>query len=141
MPEAVQPQVLLGIDYGRKRIGLAVGQTITQSAQALDILPAQAGIPHWQTLQRVIAEWQIEGIVVGLPLNMDGSTQNLTQEVRDFVSELKKHCDLPIFMVDERLTTVEAKQQISQQGRHQLQQQRVDSYAAKLILEAWLQRQ
>ena len=140
MPNSGQPQVLLGIDYGRKYIGLAVGQTITQTAQALEVLPAQTGVPDWQVLQRIASEWQVEGIVVGLPLNMDGSSQDLTQEVHDFVAVLQNKLSLPVFLMDERLTTVEAKQQISQQGRHQLQQQRVDSYAAKLILESWLQR-
>ena len=131
-------KTLLGIDFGTKRIGLAIGQSITGSARSLDIIPAKNGVPQWHQLTKVIKEWAVDAIVVGLPLNMSGEWQNTSQLAMDFIEELKKHTDLPIYTVDERMTTIEAKAQISQQGRHKLDKARVDSYAAKLILEDWL---
>lgn len=134
-------QIFLGIDYGRRYIGLAVGQTITCSARCLDVISAQLGLPNWSDIEKLLHEWNIEAIVVGLPLNMDGSTQEITLQTMAFVEWLQQHTKLPIYTVDERLTTVEAKQQLSSGKKHKLASQRVDSYAAKLILEAWFQEQ
>ena len=131
-------RVLLGIDFGTLRIGVAVGQTITQTAHVLPIITARHGVPSWQDFKNIIDEWGVDGVVVGLPLNMDGSSQPITSSVQQFIEMFKQHFDLPVYTVDERLTTVEARQQISSKGRrHRLDQERVDSYAAKLILEAW----
>lgn len=132
-----QHKVLLGIDFGSKRIGLAIGLSITKSARSLSILPAKQGIPNWDDLKKVITQWAVDGIVVGLPLDMSGRWQNTTQLTSDFITQLKKHTPLPVYTIDERMTTIEAKAQISSQGRHKLDKARVDSYAAKIILESW----
>ena len=134
-------QIFLGIDYGRRYIGLAVGQTITCSARCLEVIPAQHGLASWSHIEKLLHEWSIEAIVVGLPLNMDGSTQEITLQTMAFVEWLQQQTKLPVYTVDERLTTVEAKQQLSTGKKHKLASQRVDSYAAKLILEAWFQEQ
>lgn len=130
-------KVLLGVDFGTKRIGLAIGQSITGSARSLEIIPAKQGTPNWNSLIKIIKEWAVEAIVVGMPLDMQGKWQNTSQQVVEFIEQLKQHTDLPIYTVDERMTTIEAKAQISAQGRHKLDKARVDSYAAKIILEDW----
>lgn len=134
--------VLLGIDYGTKRIGLSIGQMITQTAQAIPLITCKNNLPDWRQITQVISEWGVDGIVVGLPLNMDGSPQPITELTHEFITKLKQHTTLPIYTVDERLTTIEAKQQLSQRARkpHQLDRQKIDSYAAKIILEAWLKQ-
>ena len=142
MPKQTSHSVLLGIDYGTKRIGLAIGQAITRTAQAIPLITCKNHLPNWHNITHVLREWGVDGIVVGLPLNMDGSPQPITALTHTFIAELKQHTALPIYTVDERLTTIEAKQQLSQAARrpHRLAQQKVDSYAAKIILEAWFQQ-
>ena len=128
-------QVLLGFDFGMKRIGVAVGQTITHSAQALCILAARDGIPCWGEIPPIIKEWRADGLIVGIPYNMDGTSQNTTRLAQKFANRLSHKFKLPVYGVDERLTTVEAKSLLRCQKRPP---QEIDSYAAKLILESWL---
>lgn len=123
---------LLGFDFGMRRIGVAVGQMITRTANPVAVLNARDGVPNWGHVQELIDTWNIDAIVVGIPLNMDGSKQPVTFAAQRFANKLSSRYGLPVYTVDERLTTVEAK-------RHQ--QTELDSYAAKLILEQWLREQ
>ena len=131
------PEVLLGFDFGMKRIGVAVGQTLTGSAQALSILPARDGIPDWSRIQALIHTWCATGLVVGVPYHMDGRPQHTTRLALKFSERLKKHFDLPVYLVDERLTSVHARQMVSEQTKRRPPAE-IDSLAAKLILESWL---
>ena len=132
-------QTYLGFDFGMKYIGIAVGQSVTRSATPLTTLKATNGQPDWSKLQTIIAEWQPTALVVGLPLNMDGSEQVVTAHAKRFANRLNGRFQLPVHVVDERLTTVEAKQQLFEEGGYKaLQKTNIDSYAAKLILESWL---
>jgi putative Holliday junction resolvase len=142
MPKAAS-QTLLGIDFGLKRIGIAVGQTLTKSANPIAVLKAKNGEPSWNDIDALIQTWKADAIVVGIPYNMDGSEQPLTQVTRQFVKKLRAHITLPIYTIDERLTSVEAKQQLFDKGelKEIISTQQLDSYAAKLILEQWLQNQ
>lgn len=135
------PQRLLGLDFGLSRIGVAVGQTITKTAMPLSILKAQNGSPNWQTLGLLLEEWNIDAIIVGIPFNMDGTEQPITHLARQFAKQVKKRFQLPIHFVDERLTTVEAKQRMRELGFSKKDLQQADSYAAKLILESWFRQQ
>ncbi|WP_423063226.1 Holliday junction resolvase RuvX [Candidiatus Paracoxiella cheracis] len=123
---------LLGFDFGMRRIGVAVGQMITRTANPVAVLNARDGVPNWEHVQELIDTWNIDAIVVGIPLNMDGSKQPVTFAAQRFANKLSSRYGLPVYTVDERLTTLEAK-------RHQ--QKELDSYAAKLILEQWLREQ
>lgn len=134
-------ETLLGFDFGLKRIGVAVGQTITKTATPLKTLAAQSGVPEWEQVADIISQWHPDALVVGIPYNMDGSEYDLTQLARDFANELQKRYNLTVHHVDERLSTIEARQQIFDAGGYRkLQQAQVDNYAAKLILETWLAR-
>ncbi|OGO94054.1 MAG: Holliday junction DNA helicase RuvA [Coxiella sp. RIFCSPHIGHO2_12_FULL_44_14] len=132
-------QVLLGFDFGMKRIGVAVGQTLTNTAQALPILTAKDGIPDWQRIENLITTWHPSAFVVGIPYNMNGTEQNTTFAARKFAHRLKQKFNLPVHPVDERLTTVEAK--ALQPVFKKKSSDEIDSYAAKLILESWLREQ
>lgn len=128
------PATLLGFDYGEKRIGVAVGQTVTRTATALTTIAARDGQPDWDAISRLIEAWQPDGIVVGLPLNMDGTEQEMTIRARRFGRQLKERYRLDVQFADERLSTREARYQ---EGSDEAAEGR-DAVAAKIIIEGWL---
>ena len=131
--------VYIGFDFGTKRIGTAVGQALTGSATPLQTFGAKNGEPDWQKVENLINEWRPQGLVVGIPLNMDGTTQPITDAAHDFAKKLKEKFNLPIYEFDERLSTVEARAHVfEQEGYKGLQKKEIDSVAAKVILESWL---
>lgn len=139
--DVVQAGTFIAFDFGTKKIGVAVGQTITATATPQNSLAAKKGIPDWQEIEKLVMQWQPVGFVVGIPINMDSTPQPITEKARHFASLLCNKFGLPVHEVDERLTTVEAKQRLYDLGGYKaLQEISVDSFAAKLILEAWMRR-
>ena len=134
------PRLLLGFDYGTKQIGVAVGQAITGQARELCVLKAQNGVPDWQKVEALIKEWQPDAIVVGLPLNMDGTKSEMSERAEKFARRLNGRFNLPVHTHDERLTTFEAKGERRAQGgqRGSYRDNPVDAIAAKLVLQGWL---
>lgn len=133
-------RLLLGFDYGTKQIGVAVGQPITGQARELCVLKAQNGVPDWQKVEALIREWQPDAIVVGLPLNMDGSPSDMSERAEKFGRRLNGRFNLPVHTHDERLTTYAAKGERLQQGQNSGYRERpVDALAAALVLEGWMQ--
>ncbi len=123
---------LLGLDFGLKHIGVAVGQTITRSATPMTTVNAADGRPDWTALDALIREWQPERLIVGLPLNMDGTRSDMAKRAQRFANRLNARYGLPVEMRDERLTSQEARSLSDDpDARHAI--------AAQLILEAWLQ--
>ena len=133
MPDS--PHLLLGFDFGMKRIGVAVGQTLTGHAKPLDILPARDGIPDWATIEALIKKWQPQALVVGIPINMDGTDMELTNCAKRFANRLQEWHKLPVHRVDERLSTVAAREQVIEAGK---KLDRLDAVAAKVILEQYI---
>ncbi|WP_252271859.1 Holliday junction resolvase RuvX [Pseudomonas subflava] len=134
------PRLLLGFDYGTKQIGVAVGQAVTGQARELCVLKAQNGVPDWQKVEALIKEWQPDAIVVGLPLNMDGTRSEMSERAEKFARRLNGRFNLPVHTHDERLTTFEAKgQRLSQGQRGGYRELPVDALAAALLLEGWLE--
>jgi len=133
-------QTFLGFDFGTKRIGVAVGQNVTRQARPLLTVTYINKEPDWQTIKTIIATWHPAGLVLGIPYNMDGSEQPVTLLAKKFGDNCAKHFGLPVYAIDERLTTVEAKAQLFADGGYKtLKNSEIDAYAAKLILESWLQ--
>ena len=133
------PRILLGFDFGMKRIGVAVGQTVTKTARALTTLQAKQGIPPWELLGKLIKTWQPDALIVGIPLNMDGTRQRLTEAAQQFADSLEERYSLPVYGIDERLSTKDARERLFTEGGYKaLQNGQVDSIAAQLILENWL---
>lgn len=129
----------LAFDYGLKRIGVAVGQAVTRTANPCAALAAVDGIPRWEDIQRLIDEWHPQVLVVGIPLNMDGSEQPFTARAKKFANRLEGRFGLPVYGADERQTTVEARAQLFEEGGYKaLNNSSVDAQAAKIMLEAWL---
>ncbi|CAN7189699.1 Holliday junction resolvase RuvX [Pseudomonas solani] len=132
-------RLLLGFDYGTKQIGVAVGQAVTGQARELCVLKAQNGVPDWQKVEALLKEWQPDAIVVGLPLNMDGTPSDMSERAEKFARRLNGRFNLPVFTHDERLTTFEAKgQRLAQGQRGGYRDNPVDALAAALLLEGWL---
>lgn len=144
MPNYTSKQnlVYLGFDFGYSRIGVAVGQAITSSARPLTTLTANQGQPDWSAVTKLIQQWNPAELVVGLPTTIDGKTQYTTEPAKHFAEQLRQAYDLPVHLVDERLTTKEARSKIYEQGGYKrLKKAEVDAYAAALILEQWLLEQ
>lgn len=134
--------LLLGFDFGMKRIGVALGQTVTQTARPLQTLPAKDGEPNWHILDQLMKKWKPNALVVGIPLNMDGTEQRITANAKAFAEALQLRYSLPVFEMDERLTTKDAKEQLFASGGFKaLQDGQVDAVAAQLILQNWLSEQ
>ncbi|AYC31142.1 Holliday junction resolvase RuvX [Pseudomonas cavernae] len=134
-------RLLLGFDYGSKQIGVAVGQVVTGQARELCVLKAQNGVPDWQKVEALIREWQPDALVVGLPLNMDGSPSEMSERAEKFARRLHGRFNLPVHTHDERLTTFEAKgQRLAQGQRGGYRDNPVDALAAALLLQGWLEQ-
>ncbi|WP_306519077.1 Holliday junction resolvase RuvX [Rheinheimera sp.] len=129
---------ILAFDYGLKSIGVAIGQRLTGSASTLKALKAQDGTPDWTQIEKLLAEWQPAFVVVGLPLNMDGTEQPFTARVHKFCNRLHGRFGVKVLTQDERLTTVDARADLfAQGGFKKLSKDAVDCWSAKLILESF----
>lgn len=132
--------VYIGFDFGMRRIGVAVGQTLTGSASPLPTLEAKAGVPQWHKIQALITVWHPKAFIVGLPKTIDDKALYTTASSRHFAEQLHQQFSIPVHLVDERLTTVEARSYLFAAGGYRkIKQTAVDSIAACIILEQWLQ--
>ena len=133
---------LLAFDFGTKSIGVAIGQRITGTARPLTALKAQNGTPDWNLIERLLKEWQPDVVIVGLPLNMDGTEQPLTQRARKFANRIHGRFGVVVDLQDERLTTTDARARLFERGGYRaLEKGMVDGISALLILEAWMESQ
>ncbi|MBN2866203.1 MAG: Holliday junction resolvase RuvX [Thiotrichales bacterium] len=124
--------VVIGFDFGLRRIGVAIGQTVTQTASPEAIVNSQDGKPDWEHISQLFETWKPVAIVVGLPMHLDGSEQALTQPARKFGQRLSGRYQRPVFYIEEQLSSIEAE-------TRKLKQQHIDDHAAQIILENWLQ--
>tara|TARA_R110002167_G_scaffold47554_6_gene140690 strand:- start:4492 stop:4932 length:441 start_codon:yes stop_codon:yes gene_type:complete len=130
--------VILAFDFGTTRFGVAVGQAITATATPLKPISAKEGIPDWRCIEALVNEWQPEGFVVGLPLNMDGSLCEMSYRARKFANRLHALYGQPSYLMDERLTSHEAKgYHLAAGGGADFKKHSMDGLAAQLILESW----
>ena len=133
---------LLGFDVGARRIGVAVGNTVSNSAREVGVLDVRAAGPDWAALDRWIREWKPDGLVVGDPATLDGGDQPIRKRARGFAEEIGRRYKLPVQQVDERTSSIEAAQRFAAgraagaRKRHQAAQ--LDAVAAAIILERWL---
>lgn len=131
-------ETALAFDFGTRRIGVAFGQRVTATASPLEPIDAKDGIPDWNLLKSLLDTWQPSCLVIGIPLNMDGSISDMARRARKFANRLHERFQLPCFIIDERLTTREAKEiHHAAGGSNHYRKDPVDSIAARLILEDW----
>ena len=127
---------ILAFDYGTKHIGIAVGQTITKTSSPLMILNVkQEGPDIWQTICELVEEWKPDRLLVGQPLNMDGTPSDMMKQVNKFYVKLQKETKIECELVDERLTSFEAKQLTESDSKSV----RIDDLAAKIFLDNWME--
>lgn len=134
-------KTLLAFDYGTKNIGAACGQTISRSANTLPPLKAKDGIPEWSMIEKLLAEWKPDLVLVGLPLHMDDSEGELAVRARKFANRLHGRFGVKVELMDERLTSFAAKGEVMERGgSRDYKNNPVDSIAARLIMESWFAR-
>jgi len=127
---------VLAFDFGTRRIGIAVGTTITRSARPLATVDAPEGEARDAALLRVIDEWRPDLLVVGLPVHSDGTPHAMTAQARRFGEDLRDRFAIPVVYADERHTSELAKAALSGRGREGRQKR--DEVAAQIILQGWL---
>jgi putative Holliday junction resolvase len=133
---------VLGFDYGKKRIGIATGITITGSATPQKTLKQIDGNPDWDAIANEIQQWKPQALIVGMPYHTDGSESDMTATVRQFAYELEKRFRLPVIEVNEALSSQQAEEilkqklKINQQNKHE-----IDRMAAAIIVQRWLDQQ
>ena len=134
-------RTIVAFDFGTKSIGVAIGQEVTGTARALTSFKAQDGTPDWQKIEKLLKEWLPDLVVVGLPLNMDGTEQPLTARARKFANRLHGRFGVQVELHDERLSTVEARAGLFEQGGFRaLKKGSVDSASAVIILESYFEQ-
>jgi putative pre-16S rRNA nuclease len=129
---------LLGFDFGTKRIGIAVGNTVLRRANPLTTIEAEKTEARFAAIAVILKEWQPGALVVGLPYNDDGTPHELTALCRRFANRLKGRFNLPTILLDERYTSLAASAQLKEEGIHGMKQKYlIDQYAAQQILQAY----
>ncbi len=136
------PVTIIGFDYGARRIGVAVGNAISNSAHALDVLANGERGPDWQRLDALLREWRPDALLVGLPLSLDDSEQIASRAARTFAGELQARYGLPVQLVDERHSSQEAAQRFAARRAGGAARRKhaaaLDAVAAEIIVERWL---
>jgi putative Holliday junction resolvase len=137
------PQLVMAFDFGRRRIGAACGDTLSRTASPLTGIANTATGPRWDIVDSLIRDWQPALLVVGLPYNADGSESGMSQTVRGFANELGQRYALPVRLIDERYSSLEAETRLKSERESGLRKRRVakadvDAAAACVILERWL---
>ncbi len=139
-------RTVLSFDYGLRRIGVAVGNTLTGTAEALATIDAQDGLPDWRAIDRCVADWRPAAIVAGVPYNMAGRDARITTAALRFADELRQRYGIEVHRVDERLSSREAEDSFRELRRSGAKAKRVrrgdvDREAARLLLMQWLRAQ
>lgn len=137
MPDSNSAQMIMAFDFGTQKMGMAVGQSLIESANPLALFPMKDGIPNWDELLKIVKQYQPNLFLVGLPLNMDETESELSARARKFARRLRHQTNIETLMVDERLTTREARGEMESyqaQGRKKVS---ADSIAAALFIESW----
>jgi putative Holliday junction resolvase len=141
-PAGQSPQLALSFDFGRRRLGVACGDTLSRTASPLTGIPNYPSGPPWESVDTLIREWRPALLVVGLPYNADGSESGMSASARGFAAELARRYALPIRLIDERYSSLEAESRLKGEREAGLRKRRVakadvDAAAACVILERW----
>lgn len=138
MPDLSKPYMIMAFDFGTQKMGIAVGQSMIESANPLALFPMKDGIPNWDELLKIVKQYQPTLFLVGLPLNMDDTESELSARSRKFARRLRHQTNIETLMVDERLTTREARDELDHyQAQGRGKKLAADSIAAALFIESW----
>ncbi len=129
---------VLAFDYGEKRIGVATGETLLGQAHPLTVIHAESNDHRLAAIGKLVAEWQPERLVVGLPTHADGTPHAMTARCQRFAERLQRRFNLPVALADERLTSLDAEARLREAGRDARAARPIlDAVAAQLILQTW----
>jgi putative holliday junction resolvase len=129
---------VLAFDFGEKRIGVAVGETMLKTAHAHTIIHSETNEIRFTEIKKLIDDWQPSLLIVGLPTYLDGTAHQLTQLAKKFAQRLEGRFNLPVMMIDERLSSAEASQQLLEAGISTREQKSIiDAVAAQVILQSY----
>lgn len=135
---------VIAFDFGLKRTGIAVGNTLTGSASPECTIQSNNEKPNWETITHLFEEWKPDQLVVGMPTELDGSESPLTKQINRFCNQLNGRYNLPVDQENEQFTSIEAAarlKQLRQSGRKKkVSKDEVDKIAASIILENWMQK-
>lgn len=132
------PKLIMAFDFGTQKMGMAVGSSLIESATPLALFPMKDGIPNWDELLKIVKQHQPNLFLVCLPLNMDDSESELSTRARKFARRIRHQTNIETFMVDERLTTREARDELEHyQAQGRGKKISADSIAAALFIESW----
>lgn len=133
---------VLGFDVGARRIGVAVGSAFGSGARALAVIDVHGNGPDWAAIDRLRQEWRPDGLVVGDPMTLDGGDQPIRKRAHAFARELQARYKLPVVLVDERSSSIEAAQRFALDRAEGRKRRRdavaLDAVAAAVIIERWL---
>ena len=139
---AARHETVMALDFGLRNIGIAVGNTLSGTAQPLAIIGARDGVPDWAAFSQLLDEWRPQRILVGLPLNMDGTQSELAQRAEKFSRQIEGRFGHTVTLVDERLSSREAKNNALADGHNgDFSAEPIDHHAATIILTTWLNDQ
>lgn len=127
-------QIALGLDYGRRKMGAAIGQLRGGIPRPLPVIRMKDGIPDWQTVDCIVGEWNPELIVFGLPINLDGTSNKTVKKIRNLGQIFSTRYVMQVHYIDERLSSKMALERMRDGMKFS-----VDSIAAGLILETWFE--
>ena len=127
----------MSFDYGIAKIGIAIGQSISSTAEPLTIIKAKDGIPDWSQITSLIESWDPDFFVVGLPYNLDGSNSEFLQRALKFANRLNGRFNIPTFGIDERLSSKAAAEKFKAGNPKNSVRKEIDDVAAQIILETW----
>jgi len=142
-PDTNHPETIVAFDFGLRRIGIAVGQNITASANPISAISNSDTGPDWQAISAILSEWRPARLIVGMPLHKDGSPSEMVRHINQFIGELERF-SRPVETVDESYSSLEASELLKLERtlglRGRINKEAIDSVAAMLIAERWLGR-
>jgi twitching motility protein PilU len=140
---AIRPDgTVLGFDVGARRIGVAIGSAFGSGARPVAVVDVRDGAPDWPRIDQLVREWRPDGVVVGDPMTLDGGDQPIRKAARAFARDLRERTRLPVVMIDERNSSIEAAQRFADARAGGRKRRRdadaLDAMAAAIIVERWL---
>lgn len=137
----LRPETVLGFDYGTRRIGIAIGHSLTGTANPLITLECPEGRPDWDAIAALIEQWRPARLILGMPRHLDGAEHALKPAIEKFARRLEGRFRLPVHTVDERLSSAEAEARLKalrRSGRNKkIRKEDIDKLAAAIMLETW----
>lgn len=141
MPVILVMHKLIGLDFGKSRIGIASGQMITKTATPIATILAHQGEPQWSELDKIIKQWRTSDIIVGLPIDAKDQETKITEEARAFAQKIELRYKKPVHLISETFSTREARWRLEEVKNKSNRHLKVDAFAACVILETWMNEQ